>query len=78
MARSFRLERLSNVTLFLPKDLSRLQFGPKALPGMFLGYALHAGGIWRDIMVADIEELKKMESTHKKTQCKGSVDTNVW
>ena len=26
------------------KDLSRLhQFGPKALPGKFLGYALHAG-----------------------------------
>ena len=29
MARLFRLERLSNVTLFLPKDLSRLQFGRK-------------------------------------------------
>ena len=26
------------------KDLSRLhQFGPKILPGVFLGYALHAG-----------------------------------
>ena len=35
-------------------DLSRLhQFGP-----IFLGYALHAGGIWKgDILVADIEEL---------------------
>ena len=30
------------------KDLSRLhQFGPKVLPGVFLGYALHAGGIWK-------------------------------
>ena len=29
------------------KDLSRLhQFGSKVLPGKFLGYALHAGGIW--------------------------------
>ena len=27
------------------KDLSRLhQFGSKVLPGVFLGYALHAGG----------------------------------
>ena len=44
------------------KDLSRLhQFGPKVLPGIFLGYALHAGGIWkRDILVADIEELEQM------------------
>ena len=26
------------------KDLSRLhQFGPKVLPGVFLGYVLHAG-----------------------------------
>ena len=30
---------------------------------MFLGYALHAGGIWNgDISVADIEELEKMEA----------------
>ena len=31
------------------KDPSRLhQFGPKsALPGIFLGYALHAGRIWK-------------------------------
>ena len=43
------------------KDLSRLhQFGPKVLPGFFLGYALHAGGIWKgDMMVADIEELQR-------------------
>ena len=36
------------------QGLSRLhQFGPKVLPGLFLGYALHAGGIWKgDIMVA--------------------------
>ena len=29
------------------KDQSRIhQFGKKVLPGLFLGYALHAGGIW--------------------------------
>ena len=41
------------------KDLSRIhQIGAKVLPGIFLGYALNAGGIWKgDIPVADIEEL---------------------
>ena len=30
------------------KDMSRLQkFGPKVLPGIFLGYASYAGGIWK-------------------------------
>ena len=44
------------------KDLSRLyHFGQKVLPGIFLGYALYAVGIWKgDIMVADIEELEEM------------------
>ena len=39
------------------KDQSRIhQFGPKVLPGVVLGNALHAGRIWiGDIMVADIE-----------------------
>ena len=42
------------------KDQSRIhQFGKKVLPGLFLGYALYAGGIWKgDILVADIEELE--------------------
>ena len=37
------------------KDQSRIhQFGKKVSPGLFLGYALYAGGIWKgDIMVAD-------------------------
>ena len=69
------------------KDMSRLhQFGPKVLPGKFLGYALHAGGIWkRDIMVADIEELEQMHASEiyvnrlnakEVAQCKGSVNAN--
>ena len=47
------------------KDLSRLhQFGSKVLPGKFLGRALHAGRIWKgDILVADIEELEKMDAS---------------
>ena len=44
------------------KDQSRIhQLGKKVLPGLFLGYALYVGGIWKgDILVADIEELETM------------------
>ena len=39
------------------KDQSSFhQFGKTVLPGLVLGYALYAGGIWKgDILVADIE-----------------------
>ena len=60
-------------------DLSRLhQFGPKVLPGIFFGYALHTvriwkgdilglrhGSIWTNIDVSEIHS--------RKTQCKASV-----
>ena len=47
------------------KDQSRIhQFGKKVLPGLFLGDALCAGGIWKgDILVADIEELETMDAS---------------
>ena len=47
------------------KDQSRIhQFGKKVLPGLFLGYALYAGGIWKgDILVADIEELETRDAS---------------
>ena len=47
------------------KDQSRIhQFGKKVLPGLFLGYALYAGGIWKgDILVADIGELETMDAS---------------
>ena len=56
------------------KDQSRIhQFGKKVLPGIFLRYALYAGGIWKgDVLVADFEELETMDSSEiyaKKTQC---------
>ena len=46
------------------KDQSRIhQFGKKVLPGLFLGYALHAGGMWKgDILVADLDELETMDA----------------
>ena len=47
------------------KDPSRLhQFGPKVLPGKFLGYVLSAVRIWkRDILIADIEDLEEMDAS---------------
>ena len=47
------------------KDLSRLRhFGPKVLPSIFFGYALHAGRVWKgDVMIADIEELEEMDAS---------------
>ena len=46
------------------KDQSRLhQFGKKILPGLFLGCALYAGGIWKgDVLIADLEELETMDA----------------
>ena len=49
----------------IAKDQSRIhQFGKKVLPGLFLGYALYAGGIWKgDILVADPEELETRDAS---------------
>ena len=50
---------------FTAKDQSRIhQFGKKVLPGLFLGYSLYAGGIWKgDVLVADLEELETMDAS---------------
>ena len=48
------------------KGQSRIhQFGKKVLPGLFLRYALYAGGgIWKgDVLVADLEELETMDAS---------------
>ena len=47
------------------KDQSRIhQFGKTVLLGLFLGYALYAGGIWKgDLLVADLEELETMDAS---------------
>ena len=47
------------------KDQSRIhQFGKKVLPGLFLGYALYAGGIWKgDVLIAHLEELETMDAS---------------
>ena len=62
---SFRFGSLVEYYPISAKDQSRIhQFGKKVLPGLFLRYALSAGGIWKgDIMVADIEELETMDAS---------------
>ena len=47
------------------KDQSKIrQFGKKVLPGLFLGYALYAGRIWKgDVLIADLEELETMDAS---------------
>ena len=47
------------------KEQSRIhQLGKKILPGLFLGYALYTGGIWKgDVLVADLEELETMDAS---------------
>ena len=47
------------------KDQSRIhQFGKKVLPGLFLGYALYAGGIWKgDVLIADLQESETMDAS---------------
>ena len=51
--------------LITAKDQSRIhQFGKKVLPGLFFGYALYAGRIWKgDVLVADLEELETMDAS---------------
>ena len=47
------------------KDQSQIhQFGKKVLPGLFLGYALYAGRIWKgDVLIADLEELETTDAS---------------
>ena len=47
------------------RDQARLhQCGKKVLPGIFVEFALIAGGIWKgDILIADIEGLENLEAS---------------
>ena len=51
--------------LVTAKDQSKIyQFGKKVLPGLFLGYALYAGRIWKgDVLIADLEELETIDAS---------------
>ena len=55
------------------KDQSRIhQFGKKVLPGMFHGYALYAGGIWK--VTYSLQTLRSWKRwTHRKSTQKDSM-----
>ena len=61
----FHLVSLVEYYPITAKDHSRThQFGKKVLPGLFLGYALYAGGTWKgDVLIADLEELGTMDAS---------------
>ena len=64
------------------RDKARIhQFGKNVLPGIFLGYALIAGGMWKgDILIADIEELEKLaasENNPRSLNAKEVLITNI-
>ena len=63
--RSFLVVHWLIITPFLRKTSQEsINFGKKVLPGLFLGYALYTGGIWKgDLTVADIEKLETMDAS---------------
>ena len=58
---------------FSPEIISiHTEFGTKVLPGLFFGYALYAGGIWKgDVLVADLRSWRRW--THRKSARKDSM-----
>ena len=81
---SSRLVHWLSISLISAKDQLRIhQFGKKVLLGLFLGYALYAGRIWKgDIMVADVEDPGndgRIGDLLEKTQCKGGdISQRKW
>ena len=60
-----RLEQWSNHPI-AEKDSSRLhQFGPKVMLGIFLGYVLHVGGIWKGDKEFHVRRLNSKERLMK-------------
>ena len=61
------------------KHQSRIhQFGKKVLPGLFLGYALYAVGIWKgDTMVADIRRWTNQTSWKRSRPENTHLDTGL-
>ena len=66
---------------FTTRPVKASQFGKKDLPGMFFGCALIEGWLWKgDILVADIEELEKMDASenHPRIITAEEVLTTLW
>ena len=62
---SFRLVHWLSMTVLQRKTSQEsINLERKVLPGLFPGYALYAGGIWKGhIVVADLEELETMDAS---------------
>ena len=51
------------------------RFGKRVLPGISLGYEPIAGRIWKgDILMADLEDLEKLDASDFYPQRKGSIN----
>ena len=48
---------------FCERPVNTSPIGKNILSGIFLGYALHAGGIWKGDMIPEIEELENMDAS---------------
>ena len=61
----FLLGALVEYHPFSPKDQSRIdQFGKNVFPGIFFGYELIAGEIWKgDVLIADLEDLETLDAS---------------
>ena len=62
---SFRLVHWLSIIQKLRRiSQESINLGKKVLPGLFLGHALYAGGIWKgDVLIADLEELETMDAS---------------
>ena len=59
----FHLVHWLSVTQKL-RRISQESINLQVLRGLFLGYALYAGGIWKgDVLIADLEELETMDAS---------------
>ena len=75
---------LNEYYLFLRKDPSRIhQFGKTVFPGLFLGYVLYAGGIWKGWHIGcrhwGVGNDGRIRNLLRTTQCKGSdISQRKW
>ena len=71
MDRLFHLRSLVEYYPISAKDQSRIhQYGKKVLPGLFLGYALYAGGIWKLQTLRSWRRWTHRKSTQKRLNAK--------
>ena len=63
-----------------PRDQSIIhQFGKKVLPGLFLGYELVAGRIWKgDLLFADLQYLEKLEASEIYPRRINAKEALIW